>query len=309
MPERILVIRLSALGDVVQALGPMAAIRRHHRGAHIVALTTRPYAPLLAASPYCDEVWVDTRPKAWDVPGWLGLRRRLRAGRFDRVYDLQTSDRSGFYFRLLGPGRRPDWSGIVRGCSLPHTNPDRKRMHVEDLRADQLRAAGIMKTPPPDVSWLQADISRYRLAAPYVLMAVGGSAHRQEKIWPAEKFGALARDVAARGYAPVLLGTAPERPLAAAIRAAYPAALDLTGETSYAELTALARGAAAAVGGITGPMHLIAAAGAPSVVMFSAVSDPAQCAPRGRVAILRRDDLADLPVGEVGAALTSLLKG
>jgi ADP-heptose:LPS heptosyltransferase len=243
------------------------------------------------------------------VPAWLDLRRRLRAGRFDRVYDLQTSDRSGFYFRLLGPGRRPDWSGIARGCSLPHTNPDRHRMHVEDLRADQLRAAGIADTPPPDVSWLQADVSRYRLATPYVLIAAGGSAHRQEKIWPAEKFGALARELAARGYTPVVLGTAPERPLGAAIRAACPAAHDLTGDTSYAELAALARGAAAAVGGITGPMHLIAAAGAPSVVLFSAVSDPAQCAPRGKVAILRRDNLADLLVGEVSAALAPLLQG
>ena len=219
MAERILVIRLSALGDVVQALGPMAAIRRHHPGAYIVALTTKPYAPLLAASPYFNEVWVDTRPKAWDVPGWLGLRRRLRAGRFDRVYDLQTSDRSGFYFRLLGPGRRPDWCGIARGCSLPHINPNRKSMHVEDLRADQLRAAGIAETPPPDVSWLHADIARYGLPKPYVLMALGGSPHRPEKIWPVERFGALARQLVAQGFTPALLGTAPERPLADAVRA------------------------------------------------------------------------------------------
>ncbi len=308
MPERILVIRLSALGDVVQALGPMAAIRRHHRDAHITALTTKPYAPLLAASPYFDEVWVDTRPKAWDVPGWLALRRRLRAGRFDRVYDLQTSDRSGFYFRLLGPGRRPGWSGIASGCSLPHTNPNRKSMHVEDLRADQLRAAGIAETPPPDVSWLQADIARYGLPKPYVLMALGGSPHRQEKIWPAERFGVLARQLVAQGITPALLGTAPERPLADAVRAMCSDARSLVGKTSLAELATLARGAAAAVGGVTGPMHLIAAAGAPSVVMFSAVSDPAQCAPRGTVAILRKDNLADLPVGEVSAALAALLK-
>lgn len=308
--QRILVIKLSALGDVIQALGPMAAIRRHHPKAHITALTTKPYASLLGASPYFDEVWTDARPRLWDVSGWLALRARLRAGRFDRVYDLQTSDRSGFYFRLLGPGKRPEWSGIARGCSHPHANPGRDLMHIVDSQAEQLRMAGIAETPPSDVSWLKADISRYRLAAPYVLMVVGGSPHRTEKIWPAERFGELACELAARGHTPVILGTAPERPMADRIRSICPAARDLTGDTSIAELAQLARGAAAAIGGVTGPMHLIAAAGAPSVVMFSRVSNPAQCGPRGRkVVYLRKDRLADLPVGEVSAALGEIIAG
>jgi ADP-heptose:LPS heptosyltransferase len=58
-----------------------------------------------------------------------------------------------------------------------------------------------------------------------------------------------------------------------------------------------------AVGNDTGPMHLIAAAGCSSVVLFSADSDPALCAPRGKVAVLRRPDLAQLTVDEVAAAL------
>jgi ADP-heptose:LPS heptosyltransferase len=306
--ERILVIKLSALGDVIQALGPMAAIRRHHAGAHVTALTTRPYVPILKASPYFDAVWVDNRPKPWDLAGWLGLRRRLREGAFDRVYDLQTSDRSGFYFRLLGPGKRPEWSGIASGCSHPHANPRRDNIHIVDSQSEQLRMAGIADVPFSDIAWLQADIARYRLTGPYVLMVVGGSPHRPQKIWPAEKFGALARELAAKGITPVVLGTAPERHLADTIRAACPAARDLTGDTNFAEIATLARGAAAAIGGVTGPTHLISVAGAPSLVMFSAVSDPAQCGPRGRkVAYLHKDDLADLHVSEASAALAGLL--
>ena len=113
--SRILVIKLGALGDVVQALGPMAAIRAHHRQAHIVLLTSQPFADFLRASPYVDEVWVDPRPHKLNLPGLLALRARLRGGAFERVYDLQTSDRSGLYFRLMGPGR-PAWSGIASGC-------------------------------------------------------------------------------------------------------------------------------------------------------------------------------------------------
>jgi ADP-heptose:LPS heptosyltransferase len=306
--ERILVIKLSALGDIVQALGAMAAIRRHHAKAHITALTTQPYESLLKASPYFDEVWVDKRPPATNVIGWLKLRRRLRSGRFDRVYDLQTSDRSSFYYRLLGPGRRPEWSGIAKGCSHPHANPRRDSMHIVDSQAEQLRMAGIAHVPPADVSWLTADVSRYHLPKRYVLMVLGGSAHRPEKMWPAERFGMLARQLYRKGYTPALVGTDPERPLADLVRGMCHEARSLIARTNFAELAALGRGAAAAIGGVTGPMHLLAVAGAPSVVLFSGVSDPNQCGPRGRkVVYLRRDSLADLPVDVVSEALEPLL--
>ena len=308
-PPRILVIKLSALGDVIQARGPMAAIRRHHASAHITALTTRPYETILKTSPYFDEVWVDKRPRLTNVPGWLALRSRLRRGKFEHVYDLQTSDRSGFYYRLLGPGRRPQWSGIARGCSHPHANPQRDAMHIVDSQAEQLRMAGIADVPPSDVSWLTSDISRYHLPRPYVLMIVGGSVHRPEKVWPADRFGTLARQLVKKGYTPVLIGTEPERPLADAVRGVCNEARSLIAKTSFADLAELGRGAAAAIGGVTGPMHLLSVAGAPSLVLFSAISDPAQCGPRGRkVAYLRRDSLADLPVDEVATALADLLR-
>jgi ADP-heptose:LPS heptosyltransferase len=300
--DRILVIKLGALGDVVQALGPMAAIRRHHAGAHITALTTAPFAELLRASPYVDEVWIDSRPRFWEWSALLDLRRRLRSG-FARVYDLQTADRSNFYFRLMGPGPRPEWSGIAAGCSHPHANPQRDRLHTIDRQADQLRMAGISDVPLSDVSWLTADIARFDLAAPFALLVPGGAATRPRKRWPIERYGTLARELSGRRTQPVILGTAPERPLAQAIRAAAPAARDLTGQTSFAEIAALARAARVAVGNDTGPMHLIAAAGCLSVVLFSEDSDPVLCAPRGKVTVRRRAHLADLPAAEVAAAL------
>jgi ADP-heptose:LPS heptosyltransferase len=70
-----------------------------------------------------------------------------------------------------------------------------------------------------------------------------------------------------------------------------------------AGIAALGARAAVAVGNDTGPLHLIAAAGAPTVALFSADSDPALCAPRGRVAILRDAVLANLPVDPVLAAV------
>ncbi|MCC7167827.1 MAG: glycosyltransferase family 9 protein [Rhodospirillales bacterium] len=297
---RILVIRLGAFGDFILSLGAFAAIRAHHAGAHIVLLTTRPYAALASSSPYFDAVWIDERPKAWQVGRWLALRARLKQGAFDRVYDLQTSDRSGFYFRLMGPGRRPEWSGIAPGCSHPHANPGRDSMHTLDRQAEQLGLAGIPSVPAPDLAWLNADLGRFGLPSRYVLLVPGGAMHRPAKRWPADRFIALAKAVAAQGLAPVVIGALAERPLGQAIKAAEPKALDLTGTTSFADIASLARGALVAIGNDTGPMHLIAAVGARVLVLFSRESDPALCAPRGpHVAVLRVDDLATLPLASV----------
>lgn len=303
--EAILVIKLSALGDFVQAFGPFQAIRRAHPDARITLLTTKPYADLAHRSPWFDEVWIDTRPRVWNLPEILGLRRRLRGGRFRRVYDLQTSDRSGFYHRLMKP---VEWSGIAPCCSHPHADPARDSMHTVERQAAQLAAAGIASVPPPDLSWLDADISAFGLPERFVLLAPGGAPHRPEKRWPAQGFAALAQRLAERGLTPVVLGTASEAAEAAAITGTCPQAVSLLGRTGFADIAALARAATAAVGNDTGPMHLIAAAGCPSVVLFSQASDPALCGQRGpTVTILRRESLQDLTAATVDAALSSLI--
>ncbi|TAN61533.1 MAG: lipopolysaccharide heptosyltransferase family protein [Magnetospirillum sp.] len=305
--RRVLVIKLGALGDFVQALGPFSAIRAHHPDAHITLLTTRPFAEMAHACPWFDEVWLDDKPSLWQPAKLMELRRTLRQGRFDRVYDLQTSDRSSSYFRLMG--RAPQWSGIAPGCSHPHANPKRDVMHTIERQREQLAMAGITEVPPPDLSWIKSDLVRFGLPHPYVLLCPGGAAHRPAKRWPSERFAALAVWLAERSVGPVLLGTDKEAEQLAAIGAACPQVVDLAGRTSALDIIALARDALAAVGNDTGPMHLIAAGGCPSVVLFSHESDPSLCAPRGKVTVLRRPRLSDLGETEVETALARLLDG
>lgn len=302
--SRILVIKLGALGDFIQALGPFAAIRRHHARDEITLLTTSPYVAMAQASGLFDSVATTERLPWWRFGAWLGLRSWLRGEGFQRVYDLQTSDRSSALFRLMKPGSGPEWSGIARGCSHPHANPRRDLMHTVDRQREQLQAAGIADVPAADLSFLKADLSRFGLPARYALLVPGGSAKRPEKRWPADHYVALARLWLAQGILPVVLGGRDELALAEAIAGLANGGRSLAGETSLAEIAALARGAAGAVGNDTGPMHVIAAAGCPAVVLFSAASDPALCAPRGAsVTVLRRDRLGDLPAAEVAAAL------
>ena len=298
--ESILVIKLGALGNVILSAGPFAAIRAHHPDAHITVLTTRPYVDFLAASPWFDTVIVDERPTWWNLPGLLRLRRALIGGRFNRVYDLQTSGRSSRYFHLFWPHPRPAWSGIAWGGALPDRNPNRDHIHDVDRQIEQLRQAGLTEFPPPDLSWCRGDIGRFGLPRDFALLVPGSSPHRPVKRWPTEQYRALADALITRGMTPVVLGTASERALAAQI----PSAIDLTGRTGLTELAELARSARLAVGNDTGPMHLLATAGCPSLVLFSHDSDPALCAPRGRaVSVLRRPDLRDLPISDVLAAL------
>ena len=302
--SRILVIKLGALGDFIQAMGPFRAIREFHRGARVTLLTTAPFAALARKCGYFDEVWVDDRPNLLQLPSWLRLRLRLRGAGFTRVYDLQTSDRSGVYFRLFWPGVAPEWSGIAGGCSHPHDNPERDSMHSLDRQAQQLARTGIAETPAPDLSWMSADISRFGLEGDFVLLAPGGAAHRPAKRWGAESYGALARHLTGQGLTPVLLGGHDDAQVMAAIAAACPEIRNLCGETELEDIAALAREARGAVGNDTGPMHVIAACGCPSLVLFSGDSDPDLCAPRGAdVHILRRDPLAGLGVEEVVASL------
>jgi ADP-heptose:LPS heptosyltransferase len=296
----ILVIKLGALGDFIQALGPMQAIRNHHPDAQITLLTTAPFAELARASGVCDQIWIDERPRFFQPRKWLALRKRLRDGHFSRVYDLQTSDRSAAYYRLFAKTDKPEWSGIAKGCSHPHANPERDRMHTRDRQREQLAMAGIDQVPATDLRPLAGDISRFNLTEPFALLVPGGAAHRPGKRWPADRYAELAQYLAGAGITPVFLGTRSESILVTMITHSIPEAVNLVEATSLAEIAALAGKARVAIGNDTGPMHVIAAAGCPAIVLFSSDSNPDLCAPRGdKTTILKRDTLANLDVQSV----------
>lgn len=300
--RRILVIKLAALGDVVQAFGPFAAIRAHHPDAEITLLTTPPFAGLLRRAPWFDRIWADGRPAWTDIPAVARLAWRLRRAGFDRVYDLQTSSRSSRY--RLFTGSRPEWSGIARGASHPHANPARDSLHTLERQHEQLQMAGITAFPDPALGWLEEDLSPLGLPPRFGLLVPGASPGRPAKRWPVEHFARLAT----RLDLPVaILGGPAERPLAEAIRAASPAAIDLTGRTSLGQIGALARRAAFAVGNDTGPTHLLAAAGCPTLSLFGPDSDPALAAPRGpRASVLRRVPFESLSPEDVLQGLEKL---
>lgn len=307
--KRILVIKLGALGDFIQALGPMAAIRKHHPGARITLLTTRPYADFAEESGYCDEIVIDERPKLFDPAGWIRLRKKLVDRRFDRVYDLQNNDRTALYMWLMKSGGAPEWVGAAFGASHRNASPERTAGHAFDGHVQTLGLAGISGIEPDRLEWMTADLSHFPLRSPYILLVPGCSPQHPQKRWPEEKYGRLAKILFSADFQPVIVGGKGEAKIAQAILLECPEALDLTGQTDLRQIAVMARSAAGALGNDTGPMHLIAATGCPCLVLFSSASNPVRHAPKGaQVEVIQRDNLTDLAVDEVMKVFRPLQK-
>ena len=302
--KRILIIKHGALGDIVLATGPFKGIREAHANDRVTLLTSTPYVDFLRPSGWFDEIMVDDRTPALRITTWLQMIRALRAKLFHRVYDLQHSNRTSLLFRALSWSRDIEWSGIATGCSHPHVNPHRDNMHTIERQAEQLAAAGIAKIPPTDLEWVTADTERFDLPGRYALVVPGGAPHRPAKRWPSACYSKLVAALAADGYTPVLIGGTAEAATLHDVAAAIPQTKNLCGRTNLADIVALARSAVVSVGNDTGPMHLAAAAGCPSVVLFSSDSDPALTAPQGpHVEALRTLSLANLGVDKVVATM------
>ena len=304
--QRLLVIKLGALGDFIHAFHGFAAIRASRPDSHITLLTTAPFRALAEASPWFDAVVMDARAPWWNLSAVWRTVRGIRG--YDMVYDLQTSRRSARYFALAG---RPAWSGHVPGCSHPHANSRRDSMHTLERQREQLEAAGIDCWPTPERGWLSAAGQRHGATAPYALLVPGGAGVGAVKRWPAACYAEAAAWLAGRGITPTILGGRAELPLGAAITAQVPAARDLTGRTTIADIAALGAGAVLVLGNDTGPVHVAAAMGAPTIALLSAATVAAQAAPRGPqgewAAVLQSPALDALPFARVAAALAQTL--
>jgi ADP-heptose:LPS heptosyltransferase len=298
IPEKILVIKLGALGDFILALGAMEAIRKHHKGARITLLTTRPFLDIAQRSGYFDDILIDARPKFYDVGQWLFLFRAFNKGGFTRVYDLQMNDRTAIYYRLFM--NKPEWSGVIPGAPLFCPAPGLKKLHAFDRHREVLSVAGI-DVQLPDISWMKADVSLLGAKKPYVLLIPGAAAHRPAKRWPANQYGALALKLAKQGRQPVILGGEAESEAVARIARTCPGALNLCGRTTLYDIAALAREAEAALGNDTGPTHIAAAAGCPTVALFClSESNPELSRPVGKsVRAIAADALEDVSVKTV----------
>jgi ADP-heptose:LPS heptosyltransferase len=297
--NEILVVKLGALGDVILSMDAFNAIRAHHPDARITLLTRNPFAPLAEKMPWFDAVLTDPNPSLFQIGKWWRLRKMLRSGGFQRVYDLQCNDRTGFYFRLFGRDNG-EWCGTAKGCSHQRHDHRRDPVPAAERLLRFLESVDVPRAGAADTSWLTGDVAALGLPEKFVMIIPGCAPQHPHKRWPAAHYAELAHQLDKQGIATVAVGTGVDLAAIREIQAIAPAVMNLAGKTDIGQLAEVARKALGVVGNDTGPIHIAAITGAPTLVLMSGKTDPARMTPHGvDVGWLRRDTLADLSPSEV----------
>ena len=284
---RALLVRMSAIGDVVHTLPVLAALRG--QGAEVDWLVEPAALSLLEGNPALRRVVV-APPARRFAPGAASRAwSAVRGGGYDAALDLQGLWKSAAWARASGaprvigfaaPWRREGSSQVLlRERATLSPAP----AHVIDqnlalLRALGIDAVGAREFPLPAAPDTEA-VARARAVAggpELVILDPGGG--WASKLWPAESFGALARLLADGGLHPVVVWGPGEDGLAARVASASSGAAAVAPATSLLDLVALARHARLMVAADTGPLHLACAVRTPVVGVFGP-TDPARNGP------------------------------
>jgi len=277
--ERILVIRLGALGDIVLCFQAFHEIRQAHPKAEIAFLTTSGFVNFARSMPWFNRVLVDPRPSKWRPGAWFRFAQEVRNFGPTRVYDLQGKRRQSVLYAFLGGPLGPTWSGAAPFCSHPRLWPPKPGMHFIDFLAAQLRLAGVAEAAPADLTWLDAPHA-LNLPARYAVLIPGCSQGQEHKRWPARNYAHLAQKLQERGIGSVVIGTHQDAEAIAALKAVASNVVDISGQTSLAQLAGILRRSSFVVGNDTGPTHLAATVGTPALFLLSNHTDPAWSASR-----------------------------
>ena len=302
--KNFLIIKHGALGDFILSFGPFKAIRQHHPNDNLILLTNSAFKEFAEESNYFDEIIIDDRPSFWKIKKIYKLAKLLRKKDFTRIYDLQTSQRSSFYYNFFRINKKKvEWSGTALGCTHPDQNPERNKIHTIERHKLQLAEIGIKKIKLSDLSWVKAS-NNFKIKKPYVLFSPAAASHRRKKKWPEINYVKIAKKFLNQGITPIILGGYEDQIIANFICMNANGCLNLVNKTTIQDLCYLARGATLAIGNDTGPMHAFTMSGCNSLVLFSSDSNPIRCAPRPfnkkkKVEIIQKKDLRDLSVEEV----------
>jgi heptosyltransferase I len=281
--NRVLLVRLGSLGDIVHAIPVAAALRRALPAARIDWLVNAKHREILDLVPVLDRrLALDGR-----APGHLSLLsavRELRRSRYDVAIDLQGLLKSAALARSSGSPRvigfapsylreqlaRPFYTDVYDpGCGGIYD--PRETRHVVQINLGLLEPLGIEAGNPEfPIEHVESDVARAmseQARGGYVLLNPGAA--WLNKRWPASRFGLVAAALRDRhGLTSVALWGEGERALAEEVASHSFGAAIMAPPASIGDLVALSRGAKLIVSGDTGPAHIAAAVGTPVVGIF-----------------------------------------
>lgn len=294
--KNILIVKLSAIGDVIHALPVAHALKQQYPQARITWVVEKPAYDLLTNNPNIDEIILFDKPKFKSLAGLFKyspeFSRRLKGSHFDLALDLQGLFKSAAIVALSGAKQRLGYCNM-RELSQWISKPvcgKHSEGHVVERYLDVARYVGCdvkkvvftLINTPEEAANASAIAAQAGLPAgqTYIILAPG--TNWPSKCWPIEHFGELAAEVSQKEIIPVIIGGASDSDLAASICNVCPTAVDLTGKTNLKELAFFMKGASCFVGGDTGPMHLAAAVQTPVVALFGP-TDPERNGPYGEI--------------------------
>jgi lipopolysaccharide heptosyltransferase I len=332
--DRIVVVRLGAVGDVIRALPAVHRLRLAFPRAHVAWIVEDLAASLLQGHPDLDDVIVLSRRELREAgrrPARLltlatTLRRRFAKEQYDVAVDLQASFKSAIIACLTGARRRVGFAPThAREGSFLFAGEWARPSSSYLNRVDRnLEMAALLGAPDGPVTAAfrekaaEAEEAGRILAglgstrgAP-ILLCPGASRRQAYKRWPADAWSRLAILLADAGRTPVVVWGPGEEDLAAGIERRSDGRARLAPPTSLPVLAALLRRSALFVGADTGPMHLAWAVGCRVVALFGP-TDPRLNAPVGpghAVLVAPERELARLaPEMVCAAALRALEAG
>ncbi len=304
---RILLVKPSALGDVVHALPVAATLHRRYPNARLDWLVEEEAADIVRDHPALSGVVVSGR-RRWlrqlrdprHLGRTLGEMRQfaadLRRRSYDVVLDLQGLFKSALYVVATGAPTRVGFAEGREGAPwvLTHrvTAPPQPVHAVERYLA---LAAAVDATepvrefhisvPPQEGVVAQSVLS----GSPRPRIVLHPTARWRTKLWEPDRWRALARTLLAEGAGVVLTGSREDEPAAAAILAGLdPSPVSLVGRLTLTQLVAVLKEADLMISVDSGPLHIAAAVGTPVVALFGP-TDPRRTGPLGPGKVLRRD--------------------
>lgn len=301
-PTSVMAIVMGGPAGFAHATPALAAIRDQRRGQRMIVLTEAALGELALASPYCDGViTIDDWRNGRSFHAAVAAAKREN---IELIFDLVGSVQVERFIAALKPGA-PAFTGTLRGAKYPADLLAVSAMHPLDAAVARVAPAGVDvgPEPKPDVSWaatarrnapsLQPEY--FSLRQPFIVLVPGGSDGKDGPVWPVSQFAALAVQLVNRGVGVAVASQPEHRQSARAVVRACTQARDLAGRASLTQLCAIAVHAAGAMGHANSDLlHLIAAAGAPTIALTLS-HDDACLAPRGRqvmaLAAADRDNL------------------
>ncbi|WP_094603888.1 Lipopolysaccharide core heptosyltransferase RfaQ [Sporomusa silvacetica DSM 10669] len=282
--NNILIVKLSAIGDVIHALPVAPALKKCFPQARITWVVEKTAYDILTNNPYIDEIIIFDKANFKTLGGLLRhapeFVANLKARRFDLALDLQGLFKSSAIVFLSGASTRLVYENAREGSQLLSRRVvgSYATGHVVERYLDVVRGLGCQVDQPVfPVVITDDEVKRTRsimahaglpVGTPYVVMALG--ANWPNKIWPAEKFAELCdRLYTAEKFTPVVIGGPGDDPLLERLLAQVQIPpISLVGKTSLKQLAYVIKNAAAFIGGDTGPMHLSAALGIPTIALM-----------------------------------------